>query len=206
VDEKEIRSFLVAHPRGAKILVRDENDELHEIASPNGKGITWAHIARSIDALKHVYIELQDSEGKLVRATRTTGGEKEKAEAQALMAVPSHADPETARLTHFANLLSDAYKFSTGLAFEKMVALSQMSVDRMMAIETRLERTEANYRREMKERLDDAFERAEEMAAEAEQQAQQQNPGLLEQFALGMANGQRDAKTVDPPPKPNGRS
>jgi hypothetical protein len=205
VDEKEIRSFLVATPRGSKILVRTDDDEVHEVASPNGKGITWAHVARSIDSLKHVYIELQDSEGRMIRATRTTGDRAEAA--TTAPTVVMHADPETARLTHFANLLSDAWKFSTGLAFTKMVERAAMQNERMQAVETRLERTESNYRREMKERLDEAFDRAEEIATDAEEQAKQGTPpGLLEQFALGMANGRSAAQPPAPPPKPNGKS
>lgn len=198
MDEKEIRSFLVANPRGAKILVRTDDDEVHEIAAPNGRGITWAHTARSICALAHVYIELQDADGKLLRATRTTA-EKPDAPVQTLTAV--HSDPETARLTHFANLLSEAYKFSTGLAFTKMVELTQMSSERMMSLETRLERTEANYRREMKERLDEAFERAEDLAEEAEEKVKESagDPAvaLMQQFAGGLAAGKA-------PTAPNG--
>lgn len=204
MDEKEIRSFLVQSPRGAKILVRTEDEEVHEVAPPSGRGgATWAHIARSIDAMAHTHIEIQDESGRLIRATRTAA-EKAEPTGQSTLSggAVMHSDPETARLQHFANLLSRAYEFSTGLAFNKMVELAQMQNERMQAVETRLERTEANYRREMKERIDDAFDRAEEMAHEAEEQAKQQSPGLLEQFALGMANGQRDAQ--QPPPQTNG--
>ena len=203
MDEKEIRSFLVAQPRGAKIIVRTQDDENHEIAAPNGKGLSWAHVARSIDALEHVYIELQDADGRLLRATKTTGAKAEPL--PATLTTPLHSDPETARLTHFANLLSDAYKFSTGLAFQKMVELSQMSVERMMAIEQRLERTEANYRREMQERLNEAFERADDMATEAEERAtasaNDPTAALLQSFTGGM-----NAGGGHPPPTPtNGK-
>ena len=195
MDEKEIRSFLVAQPRGARILVRTEDDEVHDIAAPNGKGVTWAHVARSIDALHHVYIELQDGDGKLLRATRTTGDKADAPAVQTLTAV--HSDPETARITHFANLLADAYKFSTTVAFTKMVELSQMASERLIALETRLERTEANYRREMNTRLSEAFERAEDLAEEAEERATATagDPAtvLLQQFAAGAAAGGNSA-------------
>lgn len=199
MDEKEIRSFLIAQPKPAKILVRTADDEVHEIAKPDGKGNTWSHVSRSVVALEHVYIELQDADGRLLRATKTSG-EKSDAPVTTLTAV--HSDPETARLTHFANLLADAYKFSTGLAFAKMVEVAQMTSERMQSVETRLERTEANYRREMKERLDEQFDRAEELADEAEAKANaatgDPTTALLQQFAGGLVAGGSGA------PPPNG--
>lgn len=205
MDEKEIRSFLVANPRGAKILVRTSDDEVREFSSPNGRGVTWAHVARSIDALEHVYLELQDEEGKVLRATKTTGDK-----ADAVKSAPAaviHSDPETARLAAFAAHLADAYKFSSGLAFTKIVELAQMQNERMQAIETRLERTEANYRREMKERLDEAFERAEELADEAEEKAKQPTGDPLTEFAQQFVAGRQEARAPAPaePPKPNGK-
>jgi hypothetical protein len=196
VDEKDIRSFLVQHPRGARVLVRDEDDEIHSIAGPTGKGGTWAQVARSIVALRPVLIEIHDADEKLLRATRTTESTPSIPGISQPTMRSQHDDPETARLQHFADLIHRSYEFSMGTAFTKMVEMFQMVNDRHANLETRLERTEANYRREMKERLDEAFERAEEMAAAAQEKADEQateaaDPlgGLVQTFMAGRANG-----------------
>lgn len=198
MDEKEIRSFLVMQPRGAKVLVRDEDDEVHDIAAPVGKGGSWAQVARSIDAMKPALIEIHDADGKLLRATRCNDKQPTPSAEAGLPVL--HTDPETARLTHFANLLYRATEFSTTLAFTKMVELFTLSSERSAAIEARLERTEANYRREMQARLDEAFERADELAKEAEQAAQGPPGDPITEFAKGFLQARAGA----PPPAPNG--
>jgi hypothetical protein len=201
MDEKEIRSFLVKQPRGTKILVRTVDDEVHELSSPDGKGTTWAHVAASVVALVPALIEIHDAENKLVRATRCTDVVTPSAEAGLPVL---HTDPETARLTHFANLLYRATEFSTTLAFTKMVEMFGMVNDRSMALEQRLERTEANYRREMQTRLDEAFERAEDLAEQAETLVKEGAPGdPLTEFAKGFLQARAGAP---PPPPPNGKA
>ena len=70
-------------------------------------------------------------------------------------------------LSHFANLVHRAYQHSTELAFTKLVELVERIDARSDAIEARLERTEAEHRRTLREQVEDAFDRAEEMAAGA---------------------------------------
>lgn len=201
VDEKELRSFLVKMPRPAKVLVKTEDDDVHELLPPTGKGSSWANVAHSIAALDPTIVECHDAEGKLLRATRCEESKLATTEAATLPVM--HSDPETARITHFANLLHRAYQFSTEVAFNKMTELYGMNNDRMMALETRLERSEANYRREMQTRLDEAFDRADALAEEAERQAKEGAPGdPLTMFAQQFIAAQQESQ--QPPPKPNG--
>jgi hypothetical protein len=184
VDEKELRSFLVKIPRPAKVLVRTEDDDLHELQPPTGKGSSWANVAHSIAALEPALVECHDAEGKLLRATRCTESALQTTRPETLPVL--HTDPETARLTHFANLLHRSYEFSTGLAFTKMVELYTLNNERMMAVEARLERSEANFRREMQQRLDEAFDRAEELAEDAQQKA---GGDPVTEFVKGLSQG-----------------
>lgn len=202
VDEKELRSFLVKMPRPAKVVVKTEDDDVHELQPPTGKGSSWANVAHSIAALDPSIVECHDAEGKLLRATRCQEAKLVTQNAATLPII--HSDPETARLTHFANLLHRAYEFSTEVAFTRMTELYGMNNERMMALEARLERTEANYRREMKERLDEAFDHADELVEAAEKQAAQGAPSdPLTQFAQAFIQSQQE-QAQSPPPKPNG--
>lgn len=199
MDEKEIRSFLVMQPRGAKVLVRTEDDEVQEIASPGiQKGRSWAQIAMTILTLNPATLEVYDADGKLLRAVKCNEARAATPSAEARLPV-LHTDPETARLTHFANLLYRATEFSTTLAFTKMVEMFAMVNERSAALETRLERTEANYRREMQSRLDEAFDRADELTKEAETIAASGAAGdPLTEFAKGFLQ----ARGGEPPPSP----
>src|SRR5687768_4132416 len=111
--EKKIRSFLVSTPRPAKVVVRTAEDDVHEIGPAKG-GVSWSGIARSIVALNPKTIEVFNEAGKLERATRCD--EDEKPAPDVVIPPALSSDPETARLTHFANLLFRAQQFSTEVA------------------------------------------------------------------------------------------
>lgn len=195
-DEKTLRSFLVKQPRPARVLVKNEDGDVHEIAPPDGRGVTWSNVARSIVALSPSMVEVYDSEGKILRASRGDDDEPNAEKTPSVGLSPMHTDPETARLTHFANLLFRATEFSTTLAFTKMVELFQLQAERSNALETRLERTEATYRKLMQERIEEAFDQAEEIREQAQAGNQDAAMGLLSAFMGGAANGkaERNAK------------
>ena len=204
MDEKTLRNFLVQQPRGTRILVRTEDEDVHDIAPPNGRGTTWASVTRSIQALSWVLVELHDSDGKLIRATRASGDGPTDAPLASANLPVLHTDPETARLTHFANLLFRATEFSTTLAFTKMVELFQLQADRAIALESRLERAEASYRRTMNDRIEEAFEQAQEIRQEAEAGNQDAALQLLHGFLGGMRSGGRPPSGSNGPKTPNG--
>lgn len=204
-DEKKLRTFLCSAPKPARILVHVDDAEAREIVVP-ATGKTWAHIAQSIVALGDVkVVECYDANGALLRATRGEADEKLAQEAKNLaLAIPVNADPETARLIHFSNLLYRATEFSINTAFDKMVKLYELQNDRAQAIELRLERAEGAYRKTVEERLRDAFEEAEALARSGEEQP----PNPLMQMAqafLGGANAGAPHDTIRPSPPPPAR-
>jgi hypothetical protein len=195
MDEKTLRSELVRQPQPARVLVRTSDGD-QEVAGAGKNGRTWASVARTIMALEPELVQLFDEQGTLLRAVNAEQSvvEVPATAAGAGYSAPLHSDPETARLTNFANLLSYAWRFSTGLAFQKIVELQQQQNDRAIMLEQRLERAEANYRREMKERIEDAFDEAEAMREAAQRGDAAGARSIFESFLEGMMGGQADAK------------
>lgn len=200
-DERELRTFLVYPPKPARVVV--QTAEGPQEMTP-GTGRTWASMARSIVALSNAeVVELYDEKGKLLRAMRAEAEEKRAPWQPAAVALPPNADPETQRLIHFSNLLYRATEFSVTLAFEKMVDLFERVTDRSDAIEQRLERTEAAYRRTLNEQIREALEDAREQARE--QGAAPENPlnEMVSAFLGGAVQGQHDRRQA--PQQPNGK-
>lgn len=190
--EKKIRSFLVQTPRPAKIVVRTLEDEQHELGPAKG-GVSWTGIARSIVALGPKSIEVYSESGKLERATRCDDDD-EKPAAEVGIPPALSTDPETARLTHFANLLFRAQQFSTEVAFSKMVEVFEMVSEQWTATNSRLERVETAYRRTLQDQLQDEYERVAELRAEAEKGGTQ---SPLETLAEAFTGGMNAAKQTN---------
>lgn len=202
MNEKALRTFLVGQPRPAKILVRVDGDQTHELA-PAGPGRTWASIAQTIDSLDPEAVELYDDTGRLVRATKFEET-REKAFAGDGLGVPG-ADSETARLTHFANLLYRATEFSTTLAFTKMVELFERVNDRSAAIEERLERAERAYHRALNEQIQRAFDDAASSAATTVDPEAPLGDQMVASLLQGAMMGSAGVPPPVPPPVPNGK-
>lgn len=190
---QRIRGFLLQKPRPAAVrLTGDGEPETLTL------GKSFQKSAETIEALDPELIECLDSAGKVIRAMRT-----DNADAQRSDAAPTPqlliSDPETARLTHFANLVHRAYEHSTEIAFQKLVDVMERMNERSDAIEQRLERTEAANRRLLQDQVDDAFDRANEQAAAAAKG----EGGLGEQLVGSFLSGQMNHQQR-PPPKPNG--
>lgn len=174
-----IRGFLLVAPKPSAIRVTSGDGEPQMIKL----GKSWAVTAATIDALNVDLIEVVDASGQILRAMRMTGPEAQRSEA-ASIPVGIHADPNALMITHFANLLHRAYEHSTEIAFNKLVDVMERMGDRSEAIEQRLERAEAANRRLTQEQVDDAFERAEEVAAE-----KSDSGDLLQQLAGAFMQG-----------------
>jgi hypothetical protein len=147
-------------------------------------------------ALEPELVQLFDEQGTLLRAIHADQATVEvpATAAAAGYTAPLHSDPETARLVHFANLLSDAWRFSTGLAFQKIVDIVQLQSDRAQALEARLERAESNYRREIKERIEDVYDEAEAMREAAARGDEAGARSIFETFLASMMQGSADSK------------
>ncbi|HEX7235470.1 MAG TPA: hypothetical protein VF405_00835 [Gammaproteobacteria bacterium] len=161
-----------------------------------GNGRTWAAVARTIMAMAPELVQMFDDQGTVLRIVRPESAvvEVPTVAGASGYSSPLHTDPETARLVHFANLLSDAWRFSTGLAFQKIVDVVQLQTERSQALEARLERAEANYRREMKERIEDVFDEAEAMREAAQRGDAAGARSIFESFLEGMMGGAAEAK------------
>jgi len=167
ISEKDLRTWLMGVPRPAKILVTDGDGERLQVAGPSAKGggNNWTRLARTILTMKPSRIELYDAAEVLLRVMRPEDEEAvetSKIDTAAIGPVMHH-DPETARLTHFANLLYRATEFSIGTAFTKMVQLFEIQAERTIALEARLERAEAQYHRVVKDRIEEQLERSEDI-------------------------------------------
>lgn len=196
IDEKELRSTLVKQPQPARILVRTQDGEDHDVAGAGKGGRTWAAVARTIMALEPELVQLFDEQGTLLRAVHKDQANVDAPTSPAAVysASPLHADPETARLVHFANLLADAWRFSTGIAFQKIVELQQQQTDRAIAAENRMERIEAARQRELKERMDDLYDEAEAMREAAQRGDAAGARSIFETFLASWMQGSEERK------------
>jgi len=159
----ELRGWLLQQPKPA--MIRCTTDGESEELKP---GKSWAKTAATIAALEPELLQAYDAAGKLLRATRFDAEPtpRKPAAAPELPALLG-TDPHAALLHHFATLLHRAYEHSTQVAFEKLTDIVERQGDRADAIEQRLERTEARARRLQDDQIEDAYERAEQLAAEA---------------------------------------
>lgn len=191
----KLRGFLISLPKPAlvRIYVDGEPSEL----KVNNR--SYQKLAETIDAMDAERLECLDSEGKLLRAMRLDAPEARRSDAADIPAALA-ADPQAAMLTHCANLIHRAYEHSTEVAFAKLVEVMDRMNDRSTTIEQRLERSEALARRLRDDQVQDAFERAEEIVAQAQQGGA--GEGIAAQLAQAFLSGQmhRGAKTG----KPNG--
>lgn len=193
---QKIRGFLLQLPKPALVRVTTGEGETEEL-KPNGR--TYQKLATSIEALDPQLIQCFDSDGKLLRAMRCDDSEARRSDAAAVPAALV-SDPETARLTHFANLLHRAYEHSTEVAFTKLAEIVDRMNERSESIEQRLERAEAHNRRLINDQIQDAFDRAAEMAEQAQQQ---EGSGFEQQMQSAFMSGlltKQPAATA----KPNG--
>lgn len=160
-------------------------------------------VAESIAAIDPELVECLSADGSLIRAMRPGRPEDQLSSPPEVPAALA-SDPHAAMICLFAQLLYRATEHSTEVAFTKLVELVERMGERSDAIEKRLERTEAAYRREQAERIDDLWDRAEEMAQAGNGEGAKEM--ILRQFLGGMNAGRsaRGAETNPPASKPNG--
>jgi len=177
-----IRNFLISQPKPACVRVFVDGDAKDIKAA----GRSWMKIAETVNAMDGEQLQCLDAEGNVLRAMRLDDDEAQRTEA-APIPPGLAADPHALMLTHFANLLHRAYEHSTELAFNKMVECFDRVNDRSSSIEQRLERAEALARRLWHDQVQDAFERAEDIA---EQAGQSGNDSFVNTLANAFVSGQ----------------
>lgn len=189
---KAIRYWLMRRPRPTfvRCVVGKEISEMQFDARTS-----FARTAESLEAMDADRLEALDQNRALIRACKPGEmDEPEAAEAEPEEAPPPPAgavatDPETARFVLVANLISEAYKHSTEVAFSRLADI----VDRMTRRTESSERTIESLRRHL---LAEAQERYENGEAK--------EPGLIEQLAGAFAGGVALKQDAAPTP-PNGK-
>ena len=125
MDAREVRGWLLCQPRPVSLRIEGGDGQIHEMEITHGQ--RWVELAQSVCALQPIKIEAFDAKNKLLRACRPD-------EVETVEREPRNAsleqDPENARLITFARLLSDAYRYSTEVAFDKLGALFDAVVAR----------------------------------------------------------------------------
>jgi hypothetical protein len=193
----QIRSWLLQLPKPARVRLTDVNGDTKELECQKRP---MMRVAESIAAIKPELVECLSEDSTLLRAMRP-GSEGEPGTSAPAIPAGLQTDPHALLMSHFASLLHRAYEHSTELAFVKLLEIVERMGERSDAIEKRLERTEANYRREQSDRIDDLWDRAEEMAAQAGTGANGRD-AILQQFMQGFFGGKRAAQAGEPPPTP----
>jgi hypothetical protein len=191
-----IRGFLISLPKPASVRVFVDG----EAQDIKAAGRSYQKLAETIEAMDGEQLQCLDLEGKVLRAMRLDDADAQRSEAAPIPAGLA-ADPQALMLTHFANLLHRAYEHSTEIAFVKMVDAFDRMNDRSASIEQRLERAEALARRLRDDQVQDAFERAEEIA---EQAGQNGNDAFVNTLANAFVSGQMNRTATGG--MPNGKA
>ena len=185
-----LRNFLLKQPRPDLVRMRLPDGEVQEL-KPTNRGRSLHKTAMSIHAMAPERVECLDAEGRILRAIRT---DVEPSTSEDAPTAPGCLtdDPETARLTHFANLLHRAYEHSTSVAFTKLIEL--------------VERAETAYRESVSTRIKEAFDRVEETASTLPEDSTDRDAMMMALFQ-GLMQGQRSVpKPPDAPPPNNGKA
>lgn len=145
-----IRCWLLKPPKPHSLRVTS-GDDTQTIEFGTQK---YAALAATVEALDPDKIEALDSDGKLIRAIKAEQFEEPAAEdddgAPTTAAAKTNAkqlEREMAMLSRFGELLAEAYKHSTTVAFSKMVELFDATAKRGESLEKSLASTERLLRR-----------------------------------------------------------
>lgn len=203
MNASRIRGWLLQLPKPSMIRVTiGDGDPV--LLKP---GRSFVRTAESVVALSGELVECLDSAGVVLRALRLDTADSRRSDAPEIPEA-AKGDPQVAMFMLYANLLHRAYEHSTEVAFNKMVELAEGQRAHTESIEARLERTESALRKNLAEQIDDAFERADELAARAEgENGEGGAAGLQNMIASQFLAGAMSSKPApSPPTKSNGRS
>lgn len=195
-DHEPVRTWMLHSPKPALVRAHLQDDDYRDVPC---KG-PWSRVAATIEALEPVMLEAYDEKGVLIRARKMIAPAAKVDDSAPDVPPPLTSDPETARLTHFANLLYRAHVHSKDVAFDKLLDLVDRLDARSARQDERLERLENAYRRMLRDQLAREEEAAAELlekAAEAQEEAS--GGGMGAAFVQSMLAGQAAQNN------PNGR-
>jgi hypothetical protein len=206
MNSDQIRNWLLKHPRPHTVKVIDEHGGEHVVQCGQA---SWARCADSIIALRPDLLQAMTPDGQIIRACRPNDvaedwvAEDDPEGAPAPRRAPppplqiplTGLDPESARFSLFAQLLAEAYKHSTDVAFARLADIVEGQNRRAENVErTR----EAMYRTHVKQ-LEAALKEAGQDVPEAP------NGELLQQMLGGLLQGVMMGKGAPPGVVPNGK-
>jgi hypothetical protein len=156
-----LRNFLMRHPRPSTVRVQ-LLDGTNRTITVDPK-VPWIQLAAYIAELEPEAIECLDPEGHVLRGTSfesldesETGDELELAHTMPIPVTAKMKAPEDAesqRLVLFAQLLADAYRHTTDVAFDKMISLFEQVNKRYEHTEKALDRMQKIVERLTEQRL-----------------------------------------------------
>jgi hypothetical protein len=156
-----VRTWLLKQPRPATVRIKRAN-EVQTLTTDGGQ--TWQQIATTIVGFEAETIDALDAKSGLIRSTtldaiddtETGSGTSETTVGSRLV-----LDAETARYKIFAEHVAEAYRFATGVAFERMVDLFSAVNRRSESLEKSLEATHRLLGKAYQEQIDNALQKAE---------------------------------------------
>lgn len=196
----ELRNFLMRHPRPIAVRVERQDGGEPRTVQVDPR-VPWVQLASYIAELGPTFVECLDAEGKVLRGcdfddvtTAQTDTDRPPASTPVAAALKIPSDPQSAQLVLFAQLLADAYRHTTDVAFDRMIDLFE-------AVNRRGENTEKSLDQAHKLLTRLAADRAEQYAGSADGSA----PGELTMGDMMQAfmGGQNQAAAA-PPQRPTG--
>jgi hypothetical protein len=204
---EQLRKWLMQQPRPHAVRVTSLDGGVHDVVC----GTPWTNCADTVASLQPEHLQALNAEKQTIRALRVADlsedwspddhapARRPPPPAMPEFAIPAAAmDPESARFVLFARLISEAYKHSTQVAFDKLADI----------VEAMSRRAEAG------DRAREAVNRAhvkmleEQIKQLGEEPAEQPNDllGTIVSSALGGIMQGKAAKAAAPAPAPtNGK-
>lgn len=159
MEATQIRTWLLAQPKPASVRLSCADDQTHEMeVVPGG---SWARLAESIAAMEPVRIDALDAKGKLIRAVKPAEHQEHEDDDELEQGVAPAAkgnplagdDAETRRFRLVAELIAQAYRHSTDVAFNKMTDMFGAMNHRADALAASLETTNKMLRKAYDDQL-----------------------------------------------------
>lgn len=205
-----VRRWLLKSPRPFLVRVTDGDGETHDVDIP--KNPRWSDVAKDIVNLDPVKVVALSEDDRTLRVEKY-GEEQAEAPAAAPPAseVPRYAsqhvpaalsnDPETIRMTHFANLLAEAHREGySGMryALDALSGIVRSQDERYRDLSKRLDDTVKTYQEDVYERLEDVVDLVEERmknpAPEGAEDSGDFKTEIMKAFFTGAREGRANGK------------
>jgi hypothetical protein len=191
---EQLRSWLLQAPKPDALRVTCADEQIHDLQV--AKNVSWRQLAETVAALRPELIEALGEKGVILRAVRPSEQPDDSAsssKARAAAPMPTGPqDPETARFFVVANIVAEAYRHATDVAFERLVSLFEAVNRRSEALEHSLESTHKMLKRALEDQVEAERDAA---AAQASADADPLN-AVVGAFAQSVAAGQAAKEAV----------